>query len=65
MVATVQITNFGTKGIGLVASWEPDIVIVSYNLPEMNGYQVAPKSDQIYSDVAIILLSGVLLPTRT
>lgn len=63
---TVQITTSGAMGIEILAQWNADAVIVDYNMPDMNGHQVASELRRIRSRVAIILLSGAVdVPEQT
>jgi CheY-like chemotaxis protein len=63
---SVQITTSGIEAIELAARWNADTVIVNYDMPEMNGQQVAREIKRIRSHVAIILLSGdVDIPGET
>ena len=63
---TVQVTTSAMKAIQLAAQWKADAVIVDYNMPEMDGEQVAREIRKIRSHVAIIMLSGALdVPEET
>jgi CheY-like chemotaxis protein len=55
---SVRVTTSGREAIEIVAHWKADAVIVDYNMPAMNGHQVAREIKTIRSQVAIILLSG-------
>ncbi len=56
----VRVTTSGMEAIELAAHWKADAVIVDYNMPGMNGHQVAREIKTVRSQIAIILLSGAL-----
>jgi two-component system alkaline phosphatase synthesis response regulator PhoP len=63
---TVRITTSGVRAIEIAAQWNADAVIVDYNMPDMNGHQVASEIKRVRSRVAIILLSGAVdIPEET
>lgn len=63
---SVQITTSGMRAIEIAAYWNADAVIVGYNMPEMNGHQVASEIKRIRPRVAVILLSGAVdIPEET
>ena len=63
---TVRITTSGLKAIEIAAHWNADAIIVDYNMPDMNGHQVASEIKRVRSRVAIILLSGAVdIPEET
>jgi CheY-like chemotaxis protein len=63
---TVRITTSGAKAIEIAAQWNAQVVIVDYNMPEMNGHQVASEIKRVRSHVAIILFSGAVdIPEET
>jgi two-component system response regulator VicR len=50
-------TQQGEKGIELVESEKPDIVILDLGLPDINGYDVL-KRIRLFSDVPILILTA-------
>lgn len=63
---TVAVTSSGTRAIEIATDWQADAVILDYNMPEMNGHQLANEIKGINSRVAVILLSGALdIPQET
>lgn len=54
--AQVIYTQQGTKGIGIVQSESPDIVILDLGLPDINGYEVL-KQIRLFSSIPIIILT--------
>jgi two-component system KDP operon response regulator KdpE len=53
---TVVSANNGSKGVGLVETETPDVVILDVGLPDMDGYQVL-KEIRRFSDVPILMLT--------
>ncbi len=54
--AQVIYTQQGTKGIGIVQSESPDIVILDLGLPDISGYEVL-KQIRLFSSIPIIILT--------
>ena len=50
-------TQQGEKGIELVESEKPDIVILDLGLPDINGYDVL-KQIRVFSDIPILILTA-------
>ncbi len=50
-------TQKGEKGIELVESEKPDIVILDLGLPDINGYDVL-KQIRMFSDIPILILTA-------
>lgn len=50
-------TQQGEKGIELVESEKPDIVILDLGLPDINGYDVL-KQIRMFSDIPILILTA-------
>jgi two-component system response regulator VicR len=55
--ATLVSTNQGERGIDLVESEKPDIVILDLGLPDINGYDVL-KQIRLFSDIPILILTA-------
>jgi two-component system, OmpR family, response regulator VicR len=49
-------THLGEKGIELVESEQPDVVILDLGLPDISGFDVV-KQVRLFSDVPILILS--------
>ena len=49
-------THLGEKGVGLVESENPDVVILDLGLPDISGYDVL-KEIRAFSDVPILILT--------
>ncbi len=54
--ATVLSASSGGKGIELVETGSPDVIILDIGLPDMDGYQVL-KEVRRFSDVPVIMLT--------
>lgn len=54
--ATVIATDEGKRGVTLVETESPDIVILDLNLPDISGFDVL-KQIRLFSDVPVIILS--------
>ena len=54
--AKIVSTRYGKKGIELVESEQPDIVILDLGLPDINGFDVLRKIRQ-FSEVPIIIVT--------
>ena len=54
--AKIVSTHLGERGIDLVESEAPDIVILDLGLPDMNGFEVL-KQVRLFSNVPIIILT--------
>jgi CheY-like chemotaxis protein len=50
------------QGIRLVTMCECDAVLLDYEMPGMNGHQIAAEIKRIRPDLSIILLSGSEVP---
>ena len=53
---TVEGAFTGAEGMGLVASWHPDVVILDLSLPDIDGIEVT-RQLRTWSQVPIIVLS--------
>lgn len=61
----VLTASSGKRGIELVAQNFVDAVVVDYEMPEMNGYEVASALKRMRPELPIVLFSGLLsVPTR-
>jgi len=49
-------THLGEKGVGLVESEDPDVVIIDLGLPDISGYDVL-KDIRLFSNVPILILT--------
>ncbi len=49
-------THLGEKGVGLVESEKPDVVILDLGLPDMSGFDVL-KEIRAFSDVPVLILT--------
>lgn len=48
----------GRKGLDLAASHHIDAVVVDYEMPEMDGEQVAASLKDFYPDLPVVLFTG-------
>ena len=53
---TVISANNGNKGVGLVETESPDVVILDIGLPDIDGYQVL-REIRRFSDVPVLMLT--------
>ena len=53
------------QGLSLVTMCNCDLVLLDYEMPEMNGHEVASEIKRIRPELIIILLSGNDVPTST
>lgn len=61
----VLTASSGKRGIELVAQNAVDAVVVDYEMPEMNGYEVALTLKRFRPDLPIVLFSGLTsIPTK-
>jgi len=51
------------QGLGLVTTCKFDAVLLAYEMPDMNGCDVAFEIKRIRPELAVILLSGSEVPT--
>jgi CheY-like chemotaxis protein len=51
------------RGLGLVPMYEFDAVLLDYEMPGMNGCDVAAEMKRVRPELAVILLSGSEVPT--
>lgn len=49
----------GEQAIELTKLQSPNLVIMDYHLPQMNGYEASRQIKQINKDIPIILLTGI------
>ncbi|NKI30711.1 response regulator [Croceivirga thetidis] len=55
----VEVADSGQKGIELVESFQPDLVIVDINMPDMSGLEVVQKIREIEErHIPIMVMSG-------
>jgi DNA-binding NarL/FixJ family response regulator len=48
----------GSEAVGLCARLEPDVILVDYRLPGLDGVEVAQAVRHAYPDIAVVCLSG-------
>jgi CheY-like chemotaxis protein len=61
----VLTASSGKSGIALVTQNVVDAVVVDYEMPEMNGYEVASALKRMRPDLPIVLFSGLTsIPTK-
>ena len=51
------------RGLGLVTMYKFDAVLLDYEMPGMNGCDVAVEIKRVRPELAVILLSGSEVPT--
>ena len=54
----VEIAHSGSSALRTVATARPRVVLLDYNLPDMNGVQVAEALRALLPAVAIVMMSG-------
>lgn len=52
----------GEQAIELTKSQKPNLVIMDYKLPQMNGYEASRQIKEHNKSIPIILLTGVNIP---
>ncbi|MCP3875808.1 MAG: response regulator transcription factor [Desulfobacteraceae bacterium] len=57
----VQSADTGEKALDLIATWEPDLILLDIMLPGMDGYEVCQKirQEKEFSNIRIIFLSAM------
>lgn len=55
---TIHIACNGTTGLEVFKAHQPEIVITDYNMPELDGWQMADKIRAIKLDTKIIVITG-------
>ncbi len=57
---SVSVSDEGEKGIGLAKTVKPDLILLDFVMPKMNGYQVCKKllEDPELSQIPVILMSA-------
>ncbi len=51
------------QGLRLVTAWQFDAVLLDYEMPGMNGCDVALEIKRVRPELVVILLSGSAVPT--
>lgn len=59
-VAIVGIARTGREGVALIRETSPDVVLLDYQLPDVDGVTVARMIKQQAPTTKVVLLSGVL-----
>ena len=49
---------YGRAGLNMIASQAPQLLIVDYAMPEMNGVEVVKEARRLAPDLAILLATG-------
>lgn len=57
-IAVVGKTGSGAEALKLIGSLQPQVVVLDLLLPDMNGVLVARTIRRIYSEVAVLVLTG-------
>jgi DNA-binding NarL/FixJ family response regulator len=52
----------GDEAISKAAELRPDVVVIDFLMPQLNGIETAPRIRRLVPDVKIILISGYLPP---
>jgi len=55
----------GQKGLKILESFEPDLIILDVKLPDINGFELINEIRNKNPYVSIIFLSGVYVNTRS
>jgi DNA-binding response OmpR family regulator len=55
---TVEVIHDGVTGLHRAAAVKPRIVVVDYNMPGLNGAQVAERIRAVSPGTAVIMMSG-------
>lgn len=59
-VGEVREAADGTDALEVVATFEPDVVVLDYSMPDMDGDEAALSIRHSYPDAKIIAYSGIL-----
>ncbi len=61
---TVLEKSDGASGLEAAVSWKPDLIILDYIMPKMDGNEVCRKlkSDGVTRDIPVIFLTGSVKP---
>lgn len=54
----VQTAISGAEGIGLIQSWNPDLILLDVNMPGMNGIETMKDLRQKQNYVSVMFISG-------
>lgn len=54
----VQRTTSGKEALELIQNWEPDLIVLERNMPQMNGLEIIRDLRRKLSYVSIIFMSG-------
>jgi len=53
------------RGLRLATSFSFDAVLLDYNMPEMNGHELAREIRRLRPDTAVVMVSGSDIPEET
>jgi CheY-like chemotaxis protein len=59
-VGEVRTANDGNDALRVCSEFHPDVVVLDYEMPEMDGGTAATHIRAIYPDARIVAFSGVL-----
>lgn len=57
----VAIAPSGMKGIRMINKFNPDIILLDYDMPDMNGQETFAKikEDEMYRHIPVMFLTGI------
>ena len=53
------------RGLRLAASFSFDVVLLDYNMPEMNGHELAYEIRRLRPETPVVMVSGSEIPEET
>ena len=59
-VDDVRVVNSGQAALDIAGDFRPDVIILDYWMPGMDGSEAAPKIRQIYPEARIVAFSAAL-----
>jgi two-component system competent response regulator ComA len=57
-VTVVGIAETGAKGLRYAAEFTPDLVLLDYNLPDLNGSELTKQIKEQYETMHVVIFSG-------
>lgn len=58
-ILVVGIAVSGKMCLDLVAAHKPDLVLLDYNLPDQNGYELTKQIKCIHTEIQVVIFTGI------